>query len=424
LASGREVRATGNHRFLTYEGWTALDDLKIGDRLAAPRHVPAPENVTLWDDRDVVLLAQLMGDGSFLDGQPIRCASIDEANLTAVDDAAEHLGIVPTRGHYPAARATTLRLPARYRRTHGTRNPIAAWLDELGLFGARSHETFVPEPVFALPKRQIALLLRHLWATAGSVTVARTGPIGRIYYPTSSWRLADDLARLLWRFGIQARIKRTCKRGYRDRYDVDIDGIADQEAFCRVIGVHGARGEAVERFLAAIASRRANTEVDTVPREVWSQVSDLIAEGGTTHRESVPSLGTTFRESRAWKHAPSRERLARVAAVLEDEDLELLATNDVSWDSVTSIDSEGSEEVYDATVAGTHNFVANGIASHNSIEQDADMVILLHREDMYEKESPRAGEADFIVAKHRNGPTDTITVAFQGHYSRFVDMAT
>ncbi|SDT68309.1 replicative DNA helicase [Jiangella sp. DSM 45060] len=58
-----------------------------------------------------------------------------------------------------------------------------------------------------------------------------------------------------------------------------------------------------------------------------------------------------------------------------------------------------------------------------SIEQDADMVILLHREDAYEKESPRAGEADFIVAKHRNGPTATITVAFQGHYSRFVDMA-
>ncbi len=57
-----------------------------------------------------------------------------------------------------------------------------------------------------------------------------------------------------------------------------------------------------------------------------------------------------------------------------------------------------------------------------SIEQDADMVILLHREDAYEKESPRAGEADFIVAKHRNGPTATITVAFQGHYSRFVDM--
>lgn len=58
-----------------------------------------------------------------------------------------------------------------------------------------------------------------------------------------------------------------------------------------------------------------------------------------------------------------------------------------------------------------------------AIEQDADVVILLHREDFYERESPRAGEADFIVAKHRNGPTDTIVVAFQGQYSRFVDMA-
>jgi replicative DNA helicase len=57
-----------------------------------------------------------------------------------------------------------------------------------------------------------------------------------------------------------------------------------------------------------------------------------------------------------------------------------------------------------------------------SLEQDADMVILLHRESAYEKDNPRAGEADFIVAKHRNGPTDTITVGFQGHYSRFADM--
>ena len=58
-----------------------------------------------------------------------------------------------------------------------------------------------------------------------------------------------------------------------------------------------------------------------------------------------------------------------------------------------------------------------------SIEQDADVVILLHRDDYYDKESPRAGEADFIIAKHRNGPTDTVTVAAQLHLSRFVDMA-
>ncbi len=58
-----------------------------------------------------------------------------------------------------------------------------------------------------------------------------------------------------------------------------------------------------------------------------------------------------------------------------------------------------------------------------SLEQDSDAVILLYREDVFERESPRAGEADLIVAKHRNGPTGTVTVAFQGHYSRFVDMS-
>jgi len=57
-----------------------------------------------------------------------------------------------------------------------------------------------------------------------------------------------------------------------------------------------------------------------------------------------------------------------------------------------------------------------------SIEQDSDVVLLVHREDMYERESPRAGEADLIIAKHRNGPTATVAVSFQGHYSRFSDM--
>ena len=66
--------------------------------------------------------------------------------------------------------------------------------------------------------------------------------------------------------------------------------------------------------------------------------------------------------------------------------------------------------------------MVSDLRESGSIEQDADMVILLHRDDVYDKESPRAGEADVIVAKHRNGPTKTIAVAFQGHYSRFANM--
>jgi replicative DNA helicase len=176
-------------------------------------------------------------------------------------------------------------------------------------------------------------------------------------------------------------------------------------------------------LLSLLEAVEGNTNVDTVPKEVWRRVREILGEQGMTHREFAAAIGTQFCGSTLWKRAPRRQRLARIAAVLESADLELHATNDVFWDEVVSIESLGERDVYDATVMGAHNFIANGIATHNSIEQDADVVILLHRDDYYDKESPRAGEADFIVAKHRNGPTDTVTVAAQLHLSRFVDMA-
>ena len=344
-ASGRVVELTANHPLLTYHGWRSLGELEPGDRIATPRHVPAPEvEFDMWSD--------------------------DEVRAAA---------------HAP-----------RFR---------------------------IPREVFCLPKQQIALFLRHLWATDGSILVNASGRGGRVYYASTSRRLADDVARLLLRFGITARVRISTKEGYRPSYTVDVSGAADQKVFLRRINAHGERGEIGRRLLSILETVEPNTNRDTVPREVWEDVKSVISNKGMTHREFASAMGTSFCGSTMWKHAPSRERLGRVATVLESADLELMATNDVHWDEIVSITSIGEQEVYDATVPGTHNFIADGVAVHNSLEQDADMVILLHREDAYERESPRAGEADFIVAKHRNGPTSTITVAFQGHYSRFVDMA-
>ena len=109
--------------------------------------------------------------------------------------------------------------------------------------------------------------------------------------------------------------------------------------------------------------------------------------------------------------------------LLAAADLEVEAVNDLLWDVVVSVEPDGVEPVFDATVIGTHNFIADGIAVHNSIEQDADMVILLHREDAYERESPRAGEADFIVAKQRNGPVGTTKLTFLRQWTKFDNLA-
>ena len=424
LTSGRRICATANHKFLTYEGWMPLSELVPGARIGSVRHVPPPLHIVERDEDEVVLLAHLLGDGSFVRRQPIRYASVDEANLTAVAEAASRrFGITPVRDEYPAARVTTLRLPAPYRLTHGTRNPIAAWLDEDGLFGLRSHEKFVPAWVFSLPKAQVGTFLRHIWATDGSVGYDEKHRVGRVYYASTSRRLVDDLARLLGRFNVFTRIKRVRKAGYRDGWHLYVYGVENQLRFLDEIGVNGLRGDKARALAEAIRAVKPNTNLDTIPAQVWDDVRGILAGRGMTHRAFAAALGTQFCGSTMWKHAPSRQRMAKVAAVLDDADLEVLATNDVYWDSIASIELVGEQEVYDATVLGTHNFVVEGIAAHNSLEQDADMVILLHRDDVYEKESTRPGEADLIVAKHRNGPTRDITVAFQGHYSRFVDMA-
>ncbi|TSE00446.1 replicative DNA helicase [Skermania sp. ID1734] len=423
LASGRQVEATGNHPFMTIDGWIALEKLVVGDRLAIPRHVPEPVDTKRLPDAEIILLAHMIGDGSCVKRQPIRYASIDEANLAAVTEAATHFGVTAVRDDYPAARVTTLRLRAPERLTHGKRNPIAAWLDSLGLFGLRSYEKFVPQQVFWLPNDQVALFLRHLWATDGSVRWDAKGRQARIYYASTSRRLIDDVAQLLLRLGVHSRIKRVLKAGYRDCWHLVVDGSENQTTFLRDIGAHGARGVIAESVLTELAPLAHNTNVDTVPREVWNDVRNLLAAKEMTHRQFADAMGSRFCGSTMWKHSPSRSRLARVAAVLDDADIEMLATNDVFWDQIVEIASIGEQDVFDGTVPGTNNFVAQGISVHNSLEQDADMVILLHRPDAFERDDPRGGEADLILGKHRNGPTATITVAHQLHLSRFVDMA-
>ena len=422
LTSGREVEATANHPFLTFDGWRPLSDIRPGSRVAVPRQMPAPLNAREMPEPELVMLAHLLGDGSFVRNQPIRYASTDEANLTAVAEAALHFGITAVRDDYPAARCTSLRLPAPYHLTHGRRNPVAAWLDSMGLFGLRSHEKFIPAQIFSLPQNQLALFLRHLWATDGSVTTGKSGAV-RVYYGTTSERLARELQILLLRFGIIARLHAVGNTYGHPQWTIDVKGVKDQRRFLDEIGAHGKRGSGVVQARRRLEAMTAAGRFDTIPSDVWERVSQVMKERSISLHRVQATVGSRSRGDLNANICPTRTRVGRIARVLGDAELELLATNDVFWDTISSVESIGHQPVYDATVLGTHNFVANGINLHNSIEQDSDVVILLHREDLYERESPRAGEADLIVAKHRNGPTMTVTVAFQGHYSRFVDMA-
>jgi len=89
------------------------------------------------------------------------------------------------------------------------------------------------------------------------------------------------------------------------------------------------------------------------------------------------------------------------------------------------MDVSGEEDVFDLTVPGPESWLADGIASHNSgaIEQDADLIVLIYREEVYDPNTTRKGIADIIIAKQRNGPTGEVHLTFLGEYTKFENLA-
>ncbi|TLY55697.1 MAG: hypothetical protein E6K50_02120, partial [Gammaproteobacteria bacterium] len=167
LASGRSIRATAEHRLLAGTGWKTVGTLQVGDRLALARRLPEPVEPQRWPDHWLVLLAHLVGDGSYVTHQPLRYTTASEENSAAVRGAAEAFGCRVTR--YEGVGAWH-QLVISGNGNRWSPLGVGKWLKELGIFGQRSHQKHLPPAVFTLANSQIALLLRHLWATDGTIT--------------------------------------------------------------------------------------------------------------------------------------------------------------------------------------------------------------------------------------------------------------
>jgi replicative DNA helicase len=178
-----------------------------------------------------------------------------------------------------------------------------------------------------------------------------------------------------------------------------------------------------------LATTRDDTAVepgrDCIPREVWDYIErkGLLVMGMRAH-DLVERLAADLGGAhRVYEEGISRSLMGRIAEALPDQFLADLATSDVLWDEVVAVEPLGEQRVFDATVPGTHNFVANGVVAHNSIEQDADIVIFIYRDEYYNPESEQRGMAEIIVAKHRNGPVGASRLAFLEQYTKFANLA-
>src|SRR3989454_2839331 len=422
---GRSVRATANHKFLTMEGWRRLDELKVGHHIATPRILQGPDQDTM-SHAELGLLGHLIGDGCTLPTHAIQYTTKDPTLAEEVVGlATEVFGeTVRPRIHQERTWIQVYLPPARHL-THGVRNPIRVWLENLGGFGLRSYEKRVPEEAFRQSALGVACFLKHLCATDGCVRLTRDH-YAALYYASSSERLARDVLSLLLRLGINARISRHSQgvKG-RDQFHVTLSGQTEMPAFLTIIDVVGQEKVAHKALiLEYLKTREGKTNRDIIPSAVWQSFArPAVAAAGMTQRNMQARLGMSYMGHSIFGQNLSRSRARRLSEAVESREIGLLGSSDVYWDRIASISPDGVDEVYDLTVGSLHNFVANNIIVHNSIEQDADLVMFLFRPEHY-KSDEKPGVTEVHVAKQRNGPTGTIELKFRRDHNRFYNLET
>jgi replicative DNA helicase len=312
--------------------------------------------------------ALALGRSLGLRGERRRLAAavgVSPATVTNWTSGATAPDIVLLPSIASALKASVEDLPADGIRTRDT-NPLTKWLAELGVWGCGASAKFIPSPVFTLRRDLLALFLNRLFATDGWATVLASGQ-AQIGYSSASERLARQVQHLLLRFGIVSSLRRRAVKyrgGRRTSWQIDVTDARSIRTFAEDIGIFG-KEAAVERCLAAVESKRYQTNRDLIPIQAWRWIEEEKgAESWSSLARRAGIAGWT--NVHVGKRELSRDRMRAFALALDSRRLLDLAESDVYWDEVVAIEPVGMKQVYDLTIPGTHNFVANDVCVHNT----------------------------------------------------------
>jgi intein/homing endonuclease/MoxR-like ATPase len=360
---GREIEVTFNHPFLTMDGWQPLEKLVVGIRIAVPRALPYFGTETI-SDAHVKLLGHLIAEGTLTQELPY----FTNTNSEMKDDFSNAVTeAFPTlQAHwYPDGRTCSV---SGGRRGPQVKNPCTQWLRDLGLMGTNSGTKFIPDLVFMLPKRQVELFLNRLFSGDGFLHM-RNGSKKQatIHYSSKSKRLIQGVQHLLLRFGINARVRYLPSGHYR----LFIHGTGQCRTFLNEIGLLGRTYiQEANTFLESFKGT-VNPNLDTIPQEIWPRLRNAAVNAGyisvgTLLQADINQRKLTASASARPHQSISRSRLLRLAQLAHSEELRQLAESDIYWDTIVSIEPIGDHQVYDLSMAATHNFVANDFIIHNS----------------------------------------------------------
>ena len=416
--SGRTIRCTEGHRFLTAGGWSELRALRPGDSIAAPRRYDAPiQHASPISESKALLLGWLIGDGHLGGSAALTVAGPLEAEAAARLARAE-FGLRPIiKPEHPRTKA--LRVVMTTGRLCGAgKNPLTSWLRELRIWKTTGCRKRVPDMIYSQPDDVVAGFLRGLFHADGSLS--RFAESTRLYLrlSTISEELARGVQHLLLRLGINAFVKADVRNigGFRtETKAIWTVSVTERDSVAHFLDRIGFIGEKHDRAVAKLVriKRTQASHYDRIPLAVNGRVRELRHAAGLSHA----ALGWRDQGKRM-----SRSTCAAVAERLDDGQLAILANSDVVWETIARIEPEGMEPAYDLTVGDLHNFCVDGLVTHNSgsLEQEADVVAFLYRDGYYNPETSEPDLTEFIIAKHRNGPTGSVKLRFQREYTLFL----
>jgi replicative DNA helicase len=320
--SGREVRTTITHPFLTPEGWRPLGELAVGVPVAVPRRLPIFGTDALPDE-EVAMLGYLVCDGPRITppSQVVLDDIVANAHMLGAD-------VLPDR----ASAAPVDDTGASFRLQSWSTGRLRQMLVDHGLCGWRPAERRLPGAVYRLPRQQLALFLTRLFAMHGVAWWSAAGH-GRVSLRTPSKHIVQGVQHLLVRFGLTATVRErtTSQRGHlRRSFEVELTGADDVRRFVAEIGILGQ-----EDALLGLTGMGKRMTKGTVPAKVWSHAAR--ATEGEVRSGAIATVSTRD-----------------------------FALDDVLWEEIASIEYVGEDQVYDLTVPNDHNFVASDVFVHNT----------------------------------------------------------
>lgn len=360
LASGQDVEISGDHPVFTQRGWIKLEDLDAEqDFVATPRSLPEPKVLAEVSDDEVLFAAYMMSDGSCSVGQP-AFTNMEEEVWQELEGVVHRLG-----GSFG-------RVDQKSRAVTKNIRGLMPLLKRLGLRGHTAHTKRLPANWYCLPPHQIALFLSRFIACDGHVDPRN----GIIEIGLANRGLIRDLRHLALRLGVHGSVRYKLAKyqyGEKDSWYLKFSG---EQAVRLARALRYIPAKEVRR-VGFFSWRNHNPNVDVVPfgrEELQEACEEMGIPGrGGCWRNRKDYTGVSRSELREFLGATAGQNVSRskfeefVQRYGYEGKYAWLASSDLKWSKVKSIEPVGSHAVYDLNVPGTESWIGNGVVLHNSL---------------------------------------------------------